>query len=50
MLTIYTPVTNNRLRYTFDLLLQELLGLNYQVTSNKSFFETLDSPKRTNRR
>jgi peptidoglycan/xylan/chitin deacetylase (PgdA/CDA1 family) len=42
---IYTEATSNRLTYTFDLLLSDLLGLSYELTHDKDFFAKSELPK-----
>jgi len=37
-LLIYTEKTSNRLTYTFDLLIKDLLGLDYGLTGDKKIF------------
>ncbi len=44
-LLIYTEQTSNRLTYTFDLLFKDLLGLNYELTSDKDFFQNHNGAK-----
>lgn len=42
---IYTPQSTNRLVYIFDLLLTDLLGLDYTLTHDPNEFLTADLPK-----
>lgn len=42
---VYTDQTNARLRYIFDLLLADLIGLNYQLTHDKDYFLADAGPK-----
>ncbi len=44
-LLIYTPKITNRLRYTFELVFIELLGINFKLISNFEEFGTIDQPK-----
>jgi hypothetical protein len=44
-LLIYTEQTSSRLTYTFDLLIRDLLGLDYLLTSDKDVFATHGGPK-----
>lgn len=44
-LLIYTEQTSNRLTYIFDLLLGEIMGLTYELTSDKDFFSNAPLPK-----
>ena len=44
-LLIYTEQTSNRLTYIFDLVLGEMLGLNYQITQDKYSFSTANQAK-----
>jgi hypothetical protein len=44
-LLIFTEQTSNRLTYTFDLLLRDLLGLDYELSSDKNFFTQHSGPK-----
>lgn len=37
-LLIFTPQTSNRLTYTFDLMIKDLLGLSYELTNNHDYF------------
>ncbi len=45
MITIYTPQITNRIRYTFDLFFKELLGINFELTSNIQQFQSSQQPK-----
>ena len=42
---VYIEQTSPRLKYTFDLLLNDLLGLNYQITHDKDYFSTSPLPR-----
>lgn len=42
---VYTDQTSARLEYTFDLLLTDLLGLEYQLTQSKEVFASSTDPK-----
>lgn len=42
---VYTEQTSPRLKYIFDLMLKDLLGLDYELTSDKDFFVSSPSPK-----
>lgn len=42
---IYSPEATNRLRYTFDLLLTDLLGLKYELSSDTESFAAATEPK-----
>lgn len=42
---IYTEQTSNRLRYIFDLLVGDLLGLQYELTHDKTFFANHNGAK-----
>ncbi len=44
-LLVYTDAVSNRLTYTFDLMLTDLLGLQYELTSDKDFFNSASLPK-----
>jgi len=44
-LLIYTPKITNRLRYTFGLVFNELLSIDYKFISNFEEFGTIDQPK-----
>jgi hypothetical protein len=44
-LLIYTEQTSNRLSYTFDLLITDLLGLQYELTSDKILFSDYPGTK-----
>jgi len=44
-LLIYTPKITNRLRYTFELVFNELLGVDFKLISNFEEFGTIDQPK-----
>lgn len=44
-LTIYTPSITNRIRYTFDLILLEHLGIKYKLTEQIETFESIKTPK-----
>ncbi|HRH65265.1 MAG TPA: polysaccharide deacetylase family protein [Bacteroidia bacterium] len=45
MLLIYSPSSGPRLRYTFDLVFRELLGIDYTVTSQQDDFSFHNGPK-----
>lgn len=45
MLLVYTPQVTNRVRYTFDLFLKELLGLVFQLTADQEVFQQHNGPK-----
>jgi hypothetical protein len=45
MLLIYTPTTTARLKYTFDLMLKEILGIEYAITNNAFEFGLSVLPK-----
>jgi len=42
---VYTDQTSARLKYTFDLLITDLLGLNYELTHDKNLFAAYSNPK-----
>lgn len=42
---VYTDQTSSRLKYIFDLILTDLLGLDYEFTHDKDFFSSSPSPK-----
>ena len=42
---VYTDAVSNRLMYTFDLMLTDLLGLQYELTSDSDFFNSSPLPK-----
>lgn len=42
---ILVPKTTNRLHYTFDLIIKELLGLSYKFTTDNETFTSFDGPK-----
>lgn len=44
-LLIYTPKITNRQRYTFELIFNDLLGLEFKLISNFDEFGTIDQPK-----
>lgn len=44
-LLIYTERTTNRLTYTFDLMIGDLLGLSYEFTHDKDVFNQHQGPK-----
>ena len=44
-LLVYTTRFSNRLKYTFDLILKDVIGIQYQFTSKKAEFEKHDGPK-----
>jgi len=44
-LLIYTPKITNRLRYTFELVFNDLLGIEFKLISNFEEFGTIDQPK-----
>lgn len=41
---IYTPVVTPRVRYIFDLLLGDLLGLNFEFTADVSLYQACQGP------
>lgn len=45
MLSVYTPQITNRLKYAFDLVFKEALGIPYKLTDNKDEFTHLEGPK-----
>jgi hypothetical protein len=45
MLLIYTPSSTQRLRYTFDLMFREILGIDYTLTHDTKEFISSESPK-----
>ena len=45
MLLVYTDKVTARVRYTFNLLLNELLGLQLEITSDEGAFSDHDGPK-----
>ncbi len=45
MLIIYTPKITNRVKYTFNLVFKDLLGVDYSVTSETTVFEQYNGPK-----
>lgn len=45
MLLIYTQQLTNRLQYTFDLMLNQLLGISYAITSDVEAFKNSPNPK-----
>lgn len=45
MLLIYSPKITNRLRYIFEQLLEEMLGLNFSITTDKEIFIAFDGAK-----
>ena len=44
-ITILTSAVSPRLKYTFDLIFRELLGINYTLTHNSREFQTCIGPK-----
>jgi hypothetical protein len=44
-LLILVPKITNRLRYTFELVLEKQLGLKFQVTTDNAFFKAFEGPK-----
>lgn len=44
-LLVYTDQTSNRLKYIFDLMLTDLLGLKYELTQDKEGFLASTQPK-----
>jgi len=44
-LLIYTKQITNRLRYTFELVFNDLLGIDFKIITNFQEFETIDKPK-----
>jgi len=44
-LLIYTEQTSSRLTYTFDFILGDLLGLEYDLTNDKEYFLSQSGPK-----
>lgn len=44
-LLIYTPKITPRIEYLFDFILNEFLGLEYELTTNIQFFEASDAPR-----
>jgi len=44
-LLIYAKARTNRLRYTCELVFNELLGIDFNITTNFQEFGTIDSPK-----
>ncbi|MGM0498021.1 MAG: polysaccharide deacetylase family protein [Bacteroidota bacterium] len=45
MVLIYTHKITPRLTYTFDFILNEILGLEYRITENKEEFQQKEGPK-----
>lgn len=45
VLTIYTPTITNRIRYVFDLVFQEHMGIKYKLVDDAETFVTLKFPK-----
>ncbi len=45
MLLVYTPNITNRVRYTFNLVLKELLAISYEFTIEKDEFVQFNGPK-----
>lgn len=45
MLLIYAPVSGPRLRYTFDLIFRELLGIDYKLTVHADEFHLFNGAK-----
>ncbi len=44
-LVIYTPSVTPRLKYTFDLIFRELLGIDYKIVKNQQEFRAFAGPK-----
>lgn len=44
-LLILVPKITNRLRYTFELVLEKQLGLNFQLTTDSVLFKAFEGPK-----
>lgn len=45
MLLVYTPVVTPRLKYIFNLILKELAGMDFRLTSSSDDFHNHDGPK-----
>jgi len=45
MLLVYTHKISNRVRYTFRLILKELLGIDFKLTTDKTAFQIYTGPK-----
>ncbi len=45
MLLIYSPKITNRLQYIFEHLFEEMLGLNFSITTDKEIFIAFDGAK-----
>jgi hypothetical protein len=45
MILILIPKSTNRLRYTMQLMLSQLLGIEFDFTTNTTVFEEFDGPK-----
>ncbi len=44
-LLIHSTKQSNRLRYTFDLIFKDVLGVDYEITDNKQTFINHDGVK-----
>ncbi|HCT71885.1 MAG TPA: hypothetical protein DF409_13795, partial [Bacteroidales bacterium] len=44
-LLIYTPVISPRLHYIMGLMLRELLGLEFRITTDQEQYHTFEGPK-----
>ncbi len=47
MLLVYTPQITSRLKYTFDLFIKNLMGIEYKITINKEEFKSYSGPRLT---
>lgn len=45
MLYIYIPKVTNRCKYIFHLVFKDLLGIDFEITTDKYFFKNLNLPK-----
>lgn len=45
MIVVYSPIQSPRLNYTLSLIFHTILGCKYQLTHDKSFYETTNLPK-----
>ena len=45
MLLVYSPVVNPRLQYVFELVLKEILGLNFEITDEREQFLLHKGPR-----
>lgn len=45
MLLIYSPKITNRLRYIFEHIFEDMLGINFSITTDKEIFIEFDGPK-----